>query len=232
MLPYAEAVRDRLFAFFDSEGLYAKTKLIGISGFSAGAGASTLAASLAAALSDIDANKVLLVDMNVAHGASHAFFGGKPADLSEIDLQADPVEGAETVAAGEEGEEDEELLMAKQVFGSHGNGNGHHQANGNGIPSLLNGSGTPGLKEFRHMMGKLKPSGYDYVVFDMPPVSAISPSAAMAGLMDHVLAVVESEATIADQVKRGYRDLVTAHATVSVVFNKVRTYGPQALAGI
>ena len=228
MLPYAEAVRDRLFAFFDSEGLYSKTKLIGVSGFSPGAGTSTLAASLAAALSDIDANKVLLVDMNVAHGASHVFFGGKPADLSKIDLQSPPEEETKVVPDEEEGEENEELLVSAAAT----IGNGHHHSNGHGRSSLLNGSGTPGLKEFRNMMGKLKPSGYDYVVFDMPPVSAISPSAAMAGLMDHVLAVVESEATIADQVKRGYRDLVTAHATVSVVFNKVRTYGPQALAGV
>jgi Mrp family chromosome partitioning ATPase len=81
------------------------------------------------------------------------------------------------------------------------------------------------------MMGELKSGDSDYLVFDMPPINEISPSATMAGLMDHVLVVVESEATAVEQVKRGYRDLVAAHAVVSVIFNKARSYGPQALVG-
>ena len=47
--------------------------------FSQGAGTSTLAAGLAAALSETDEGKVLLVDVNLGPDHVHPFFKGKPA---------------------------------------------------------------------------------------------------------------------------------------------------------
>ena len=44
-------------------------------------------------------------------------------------------------------------------------------------------------------MPKLKASQYDYIIFDMPPVSQTSMTARLSGLMDMVLLVIESEKT-------------------------------------
>jgi Mrp family chromosome partitioning ATPase len=204
MLPYAEAVRDRLYTFFDANGIPDKPKLIGVTGFSEGAGVSTLAAGLAGALSATDGNKVLLVDMKEAGHATRAFSGGKPIDF-QVPQDATKSTDVETVAS-------DDLKLATKEHGPNGN-------------SAL------GFSEFRRVMGELKTQGSDYLVFDMPPISEISPSAAIGGLMDHVLAVVESEGTQADAIKRGYRDLMGAHASVSFIFNKARAYGPKALVG-
>jgi uncharacterized protein involved in exopolysaccharide biosynthesis len=202
IFPYAEAVRDRLCTFFEMQRIADKPKLIGVSSFSARAGVSTLAAGLAAALSATDGNKVLLMDMNGGGSAGQPFSAGKPSVLGDVAPAGD-----DKISPA-----DGDLHLATMKSGS-------------------SDAAAPGLSEFRRMMFDLKSGGSDYLVFDLPPISEISPSAAMAGLMDHVLVVVESEATIAEQVKRGYRDLVAAHAAVSVVFNKARSYGPQALVG-
>jgi polysaccharide biosynthesis transport protein len=60
--PFCEALRDRLILYFESKRMTHKPKLVGLTGCSAGAGASTLAAGLAAALSEMCDGKVLLVD--------------------------------------------------------------------------------------------------------------------------------------------------------------------------
>jgi Mrp family chromosome partitioning ATPase len=203
IVPYAEAIRDRLHAFFERQGVTAKPKLIGVSSFSRGSGTSTLAAGLASALSATDGDRVMLVDMNGAGAATRSFAGGKPADLKMDD---------KTLAGAEDDSDSERLAVGP-------------------VESLTTGAGTLGLSECRRLMGELKTRDCDYLVFDMPPVSDISPSASIGGLMDHVLAVVESDATMTDQVKRGYRDLAAAHATVSIVFNKARGYGSEMFAG-
>ena len=65
--PYSEAIRDRLGLYFELHNLTHKPKLVGVAGFSEGAGTSTLAA------------KVLLVDVNLGPDQVHPFFKGKPA---------------------------------------------------------------------------------------------------------------------------------------------------------
>ena len=62
--PYAEAIRDRLGLYFELQGITHKPKLVGVAGFGEGSGASTLAAGVAAALSETGDGKVLLVDVN------------------------------------------------------------------------------------------------------------------------------------------------------------------------
>ena len=202
IVPYAEAIRDRLHTFFETQGITATPKLIGVSSFSRGSGASTLAAGLASALSNTDGDKVMLVDMNGTGAAARVFSGGKPVDMTKGD---------------------EALTDSKDD-------NGGEKLTAGPVDSLSTGAAL-GLSECRRLMGELKTRGCDYLVFDMPPVSDISPSASIGGLMDHVLAVVESEATMTDQVKRGYRDLAAAQATVSIVFNKARGYGSEMFAG-
>jgi succinoglycan biosynthesis transport protein ExoP len=60
--PFCEAVRDRLILEFESKRMTYKPKLVAVTGISEGAGASTLAAGLAASLSELCKGKVLLVD--------------------------------------------------------------------------------------------------------------------------------------------------------------------------
>ena len=78
-------------------------------------------------------------------------------------------------------------------------------------------------------MPKLKASDYDYIIFDMPPVSQTSMTPRLAGLMDMVLLVIESEKTHRDSVQRATALLNESRAQVSTVLNKVKTYVPARL---
>jgi uncharacterized protein involved in exopolysaccharide biosynthesis len=60
--PFCEAVRDRLILEFEAKRMTYKPKLVAVTGISEGAGASTLAAGLAASLSELCNGRVLLVD--------------------------------------------------------------------------------------------------------------------------------------------------------------------------
>jgi hypothetical protein len=60
--PFCEAIRDRLGLFFDLNHMAHKPKLVAVTGLAENAGASTLAAGLANALSDGTEGKVILVD--------------------------------------------------------------------------------------------------------------------------------------------------------------------------
>jgi uncharacterized protein involved in exopolysaccharide biosynthesis len=63
--PFCEAIRDRLGMFFEMNSMAHKPKLVAVAGLSKNAGASTLAAGLAGALSETADGKVLLVDKPV-----------------------------------------------------------------------------------------------------------------------------------------------------------------------
>jgi polysaccharide biosynthesis transport protein len=64
--PFCEAIRDRLGYYFEMNRMAHKPKLVAVTGLSKNAGASTLAAGLAAALSETAEGKVLLFDKPVA----------------------------------------------------------------------------------------------------------------------------------------------------------------------
>ena len=64
---------------FELNRMIHKPKLVAVTDCSGGAGASTLAGGLAAALSETGDGKVLLVDMNVRRPEVHSFFRGAPA---------------------------------------------------------------------------------------------------------------------------------------------------------
>jgi polysaccharide biosynthesis transport protein len=63
--PFCEAIRDRLGLYFETNRMTHKPKLVAVTGLSKNAGASTLAAGLAATLSGSSDGKVLLVDKPV-----------------------------------------------------------------------------------------------------------------------------------------------------------------------
>ena len=200
--PYAEAIRDRLNLYFELNRMTHKPKLVGVTGFAEGAGTSTLAASLAASLSELGEGKVLLVDVNLGIGAVHPFFEGRPAYPLSTALQ--PASSMDAAS--------DRLYLA--TVSPPGTG-----------PMQL------ALKRFFDLMPNLKASDFDYIIFDMPPLNQTSPTLGMAGFMDKVLVVLEAEKNNRDAVKRNYSQLVAARANVSVVLNKTRSYVPKWLDG-
>jgi uncharacterized protein involved in exopolysaccharide biosynthesis/Mrp family chromosome partitioning ATPase len=200
MRRYCDAIRDRLGLYFELNQLTHKPKLVGVASFSEAAGTSTLAAGLAASLSEMNDGKVLFVDVNLGPQEVHPFFKGKPAYALSAALKPD-----DTIASASEN-----LYLA--TVGSPNAG-----------PAQL------GLKKFFDMMPNLKASDFDYVIFDMPPLAQTSPTWGMAAFMDKLLLVVEAEKNSRETIKRGYGKLVAERDNVSVVVNKARSYVPKWL---
>ena len=201
--PYCDAIRDRLGLYFEVNHLTHKPKLVGIAGFSEASGASSLAAGLAASLSEADDGKVLLVEVNSGPEDVHPFFKGKPAYPLNAALKP-----SKQIASAADN-----LYLA--TVGSPNSGS----------PAQL------GLKKFFDMMPNMKASDFDYIIFDMPALSDTSPSWGMAAFMDKLLLLVEAERDNRDVVKRGYRKLVAERDNVSVVVNKARVRVPAWLGG-
>jgi uncharacterized protein involved in exopolysaccharide biosynthesis/Mrp family chromosome partitioning ATPase len=202
MRRYCDAIRDRLGLYFELNQLTHKPKLVGVASFSEEAGTSTLAAGLAASLSEMNDGKVLLVDVNLGPQEVHPFFKGKPA----YPLTAALKPRTEIASASEN------LYLA--TVGSPNAG-----------PAQL------GLKKFFDMMPNLKASDFDYIIFDMPRLAQTSPTWGMAAFMDKLLLVVEAEKNSRETIKRGYGKLVAERNNVSVVVNKARSYVPKWLDG-
>ncbi|MGZ4966178.1 MAG: GumC family protein [Chthoniobacterales bacterium] len=201
--PFAVAIRDRLGLYFELNRMTHRPKLVGVTGFSAGSGTSTLAAGLASALSEMGEGKVLLVDGNLGPHEVHPFFKGRPA-MSLSNALESPEPATEPAAKN--------LYLAKVAQPNDG-------------PAQL------GLKKFFDMMPNLKASDFDYIIFDMPPLGQTSPTIGMAGFMDKVLLVVEAEKNGRDAVQRGFEALTSQRDNVSVVLNKTRSYAPKWLNG-
>src|SRR6266446_4627098 len=201
MRRYCDAIRDRLGLYFELNNLTHKPKLVGVASFSEAAGASTLAAGLAASLSETDEGKVLLVDVNLGPEEVHPFFKGKPA----YSLTAALKPQTEIVSASDN------LYLATVGSSSPG-----------GLAQI-------GLKRFFDMMPNMKASDFDYIIFDMPPLDQTSPTWGMAAFLDKFLLVVEAEKNNREMIKRGYGKLVAERDNVSVVVNKARSYVPKWL---
>ncbi len=198
---YYEALRDRLIVYFEVKNLTHKPKLVAVTGANEGAGVSTIAAGLAASLSETGEGNVLLVDMNAEHGAAQQFYKGKAGC------------GLDTALASET---KQDALVRENLYVV----NGH--SNSNGLPQAL-------PKRFAAMVPKLKASDYDYIIFDLPVVSPISVTLRIAQFMDMTLFVVESEKSDREVVLQANDWLVKAGATVSVVLNKTHKYVPARL---
>ena len=202
MRRYCDAIRDRIGLYFELNQLTHKPKLVGVASFSEEAGTSTLAAGLAASLSEMNDGKVLLVDVNLGPHEVHPFFKGKPAHSLNAALKPQG-----TIASASEN-----LYLA--TVGSPNAG-----------PAQL------GLKRFFDMMPNFKASDFDYIIFDMPHLAQTSPTWGMAAFMDKFLLVVEAEKNNREMIKRGYGKLVAERNNVDVVVNKSRSYVPKWLDG-
>ena len=199
--PYCDAIRDRLGLYFELNHLTHKPKLVGVTGMSEEGGTSTLAAGLAASLSDTNDGKVLLVDVNLGPQEVHPFFKGKPAyPLNKALKPSDSIASAT-----------ENLYLA--TVGSPSSGG----------PAQL------GLKKFFDMMPNMKASDFDYIIFDMPPLDQTSPTWGMAAFMDKLLVVVEAEKNNREVIRRSYGKLIAERNNVAVVVNKTRSYVPKWL---
>lgn len=197
---YYEGLRDRLITYFEVRNLTHKPKLVAVTSCRHGAGVTTMAAGLAATLSETGDGNVLLVDMNLEHGAAHQFYQGKPGCALTDALENSTRETAQV----------QENLYLVSV----------HETKSEKLPRAL-------PKRFSHLIPRMKASDYDYIIFDMPPITQTSVTPRLAGLMDMVLLVVESETTGQKLVKRAHDLLGESRATVATVLNKHRDYIPE-----
>jgi polysaccharide biosynthesis transport protein len=196
---FNEALRDRLINYFETQNMTHKPKLVGITSASPEAGASTVAAGLAAALSECGDGNVLLVDMTPPP-AQRGQNGGKAFGLDEV------IESANK----------HEALVRDNLYLAQGMG-----TNGS-LPRIL-------PKRLNQLMPRLKASDYDYIIFDLPPVSQTSIAQRLAGFMDITLLVLESEGTHREAARRAAGLLQESKASVAAVLNKCRSYVPRRL---
>jgi uncharacterized protein involved in exopolysaccharide biosynthesis/Mrp family chromosome partitioning ATPase len=198
---YFEMLSNRIVADFEFKNMTHKPKLVALTSCSKGAGVSTLATGLAASLSETGGGNVLLVDMNQKEGAAHPLYQGKPGcGLPDV-LEHDKRNAA---------------LVQENFYMVSAN---HRD---DGLPRML-------PKRFSHLMPKMKASDYDYIIFDMPPIDATGMTARLAGLMDSVILVVESEKTNRDSVKLAKTLLDESKANTSTILNKYHKYIPEIL---
>ena len=197
---FYEGLRDRLIVYFEVRNAVHNPKLVAVTSCGHGAGVSSIAAGLAATLSETGDGNVLLVNISRDKGAAQLFYKG------ELGYSLDEV--LETEKKG--------TLVKASLYTVT------EQANGDMLPANL-------PKKLSALMPKLKTSEYDYIIFDMPPVDQTSATARLSGLMDMVLLVIESEKTKQDIVKRVNKLLAESKATVSTVLNKFQNYVPARL---
>jgi len=199
--PFSEALRDRLITHFELQNLIHKPKLVAVTGCGEGSGVSTIAAGLAASLSETGEGNVLLVDMNIENGAAHQFHQG--------DLSCSIDDALET-------QKRQNALVHENLYVVA------EASNSEMLPSVV-------PRRFKELVPRLKASDYDYIIFDMPPVSQVSLTPRLARFMDMVLMVVESGKTDREIARKAISLVTTSRAGIGVVLNKTRKYVPTAL---
>ncbi len=214
--PFANAVRDRIGYHFHINGITHKPKLIGLTGFSDGAGTSTLAAALAASFAEMTDGKILYLNLNCGTPLPDAGNG------EESSGNAGPVTSGQDSFGTIENQNN--LFIATITPGKSG-------------PTLTDAENDAASRAFipkrlYELMPRLRASDFEYVIFDMPTLSPTSPTLSIAGFMDKVLMVVDAGKTDRDVVRRSFRELTgKANADVSMILNKTRETLPSWLQG-
>ena len=199
---FCEGLRDRLIVHFEVKNVTHKPKLVAVTSCAKGAGVSSVAAGLAASLSETGDGNVLLVDMNVEGGAAQQFYKGKLGCGLDAALEVEARKSALV---------QENLYVATEPMESSDK-----------LPSVL-------PKHLTSLIPKLRASDYDYIIFDMPAVTQTSMTPRLARLMDMVLLVIESEKTNQEVAKKVISLLDESKANVTTVLNKTRSYVPSKL---
>jgi uncharacterized protein involved in exopolysaccharide biosynthesis/Mrp family chromosome partitioning ATPase len=196
---FHETLRDRLIGYFESRNLTHKPKLVAVTGLGRGSGVTTTAAGLASCLSETGEGNVLLVDMTVGQGSAQQFYRGKEV----VGLE-------ELFSTRDNAQVQDKLYVVSEEPGQ------------DKLSRIL-------PQRFTKLVPQLKASNFDYIIFDMPPVSQISITPRLAGFMDMVLMVIESEKTDRELVQRATALLAQSKAHVGAVLNKTRSYVPSKL---
>jgi Mrp family chromosome partitioning ATPase len=178
-----------------------KPKIVGVTSCNEGAGVTRLATGMAAALSrDADRN-VLLIALSKGRVAVSAFSKGRPAD---------GIAGGAPEAADSKGADLQKNLYSLVTTGK-------------------NVAGASIVQSFSDLIPRLKVSDYDFIVFDLPPLTQTSGSIRLASQMERTLVVVEAEKTSKDKLKRAKALLSRSKTQFAAVLNKGRSYGPKSL---
>jgi uncharacterized protein involved in exopolysaccharide biosynthesis/Mrp family chromosome partitioning ATPase len=200
--PFYDTLRDRLITYFEVKNLTHNPKLVALTSCGDRAGVTSTAAGLAASLSETGEGNVLLVDMNVERGAAHHFYKGHLSCGIDEALKKEKRQQARV---------QDNLYVVTE------------SSSEDTLPRML-------PKRFNSLVSQLKASDFDYIIFDMPPMSQISITPRLARFMDMVMVVVESEKTNRDVVQRAVNMLTETKANVSVVLNKRKSYVPKRLS--
>ena len=204
--PYHEALRDRVVMHFEENQLRHKAKLLGITSFGNNGGVSTTAEGLAATLSEIGDGRVLLVDLTDKEQGVHPFFDGRPPTC-DLERALDP-----------------------QIAKSPTDKTAYFKASATGDSTIAQPTNIAlRSRWFAEMIPKLKASNYDYIIFDMPPVSSTSPTVRLGGFLDSMIVVLEAEKTKRPLAEEGIRMLNEANVATALILNKVRQYAPSFL---
>lgn len=201
---YTDGLRERLITYFEVNHLSHRPKLVALTSCGAGVGVTTLASGLAASLSMTGDGNVLLVDMNIGEGAAHSFHKGKPGCGLTTNSESD----------------DDPAAASKNHFLATLPAGGNAPNNAS--------KAFPGV--FSDVMPDLKMNGYDYIVFDMPPVSQTSVTPRLSGHMDMVFLVLESEATSQHLAAEASELMRGAKAKVATILNKCKAHVPAAIS--
>ncbi len=202
LITYSEALRDRLIMHFQIRELHHKPKLIGVTSFGRGAGVTSVATSLAAALSETGEGNVLYVDVSPNTGPSaHPFRQGRPV----VAIQEALTESTRDLA------QIQENLYAVSLSDPNSNRVGV-------LPRTL-----------AALVPQIKESSYDYIIFDLPPVTQTSITARVAGLLDVNVVVIESEKTHCGKAEQAAALLAESNSQMVAVLNKHRRYLPGKL---
>lgn len=198
--PFYDALRDRLVHYFESTNGSHHPKLVSVTGTEKGCGVSAIAAGVATSLADTG-ERVLLVDMKLEHGVAQQFFLGRQC------CGLDEALSLET--------RDIAMVQDNLYVVSAGSPDERFQRI---LPRL-----------FVSLLPRIKASDYSYIIFDMPPVSQTSITSRLAGFMDMVLLVIQSEKTGRDAAQQAVDLLAQSKAKVGIVLNKTRKYIPDRL---
>jgi Mrp family chromosome partitioning ATPase len=208
---YASGLRERLITYFEGQGAnHSKPKRVAVTSCSHGAGVTTVAASLASALSRIPNAKVLLVDMNMGQGVARTFKNGEPALAGDASSSGVSESASEVQANSRE----EPLAVVPM-------------RNGNGATGGESPKGLP--SGLAHLAPQFEANDHDFIIFDLPPATSTSMTPRMAGYMDIVLLVLESEKTGREVANRAASLMRNSRANVAAVLNKYRKYVPERL---
>jgi Mrp family chromosome partitioning ATPase len=196
---YIDGLRDATLTHFGGDPH--KPKLIGITSCGEDSGVTSIAAGLAGALSETGEGNVLLLNLNYEAEAAHPFYRGELACCLTDALELDKRVNGKVL---------QNLYVATA-----------------GDP---NDPATQSLpKQLARVVPKLRVCDYDYIVFDLPPTTPTTMTARLAGMMDLVILVVESEKDTHETVKQAGKLLARSKAPVSAVLNKVRNPVPKWL---